>query len=155
MDKKIQNEYFEYNGQRYYAGTKFKMVTQHRGYVEATVIATFKGCYNGNENILCVDYEVPSTKYRKSVQGIHIKRSEIDDYIIEIVFENHCPELEPKKKYVKDFDIPELVVGWPIYIFCMIGGIIFNGYFNGGWLLITIVFFAWRHHLKEKEYYYE
>lgn len=155
MDKKIQDEYFEYKGQRYGAGTKFIMKKRNSYDQWRTVTASFRGYVNGDPNVLSICYKDMNVKSRLgSDYCFHAKRSEIDDIIIEIIPGNHYVELESRKRYVKDSDIPILVIGWMLYIFCMIGGMIFKGYFNGGWLLITVVFFAWRHYLKTKEYYY-
>ena len=159
MDKeirdKMQNEYFEYKGQRYYAGTKFKMQKRNSYDQWRIVVATFEGYWYGDSNKLYFCYKDMNVKSPLgSDYSFFATRDEVEDIVIEIVPGNYYVELEARKRYVKDSNIPELVIGWPLYIFCMIGGMIFKGYFNGGWLLITLIFFVWRHYLKTKEYYY-
>lgn len=153
--KKIENEFFEYQGQRYHAGAKFTMHKINSYDKWSVVEASFRGYEDGNPDCLIVCYKEMNGK---SLVGADIykwvKRSEIENIIIDIVPGNYYTELAARKRYVKDSDIPVLVIGWVLYIFFMIGGMIFNGYFEGGWLLMTVIFFGWRHYLKTKEYYY-
>jgi len=158
MDKKIQNkienEYFEYKGQRYCAGTKFTM-QKRNGYDRWRVVeANFIGYVNGNPNLFYVHYKDMNVK---SLRGadiyVHIKREEMKDAIIDIIYGNYHIEIESRKRYCKDSDIPELVIGWPLYIFFMALATIFYKTI-GAWIMLTIMFFTWRHHLKTKEYYY-
>ena len=153
--KKIENEYFEYKGQRYHAGAKFTMKKMNGYNRDHVVEGCFRGYEDGNPEWLLIGYKDMNTKSLLGADVIkRIKRNEIENTIIDLVPGNYYVELADKKKYCKDSDIPILVIGWIMYIFFMIGGMIFNGYFAGGWLLITIIFFAWRYYLKTKEYYY-
>lgn len=158
MDKtiiqKMKNEYFEYKGQRYYAGTKFTM-KKGTGYDRDTiVIATFRGYANNNPEDLYICYNIKKLqRITETSVCIIVNRNKINDYIIDIVSGNYYMELESRKKYCKDSDIPELIIGWPLYIFLMILATIFHKTI-GAWIMLTVIFFTWRHNLKTKEYYY-
>lgn len=158
MDKehlhKVQNEYFEYKGQRYYAGTKFTMKKRNSYDQWRTVEATFRGYSVLNNKKFSICYKDMNVKSRLGADYcFDVTYDELQDIIIDITSGNYYVELAEKKRYVSDSNIPELVVGWPLYIFLMIGSSIFNDRVSG-WILITIIFFIWRHKLKEEEYYY-
>lgn len=155
MIKQVKDHYFEYNGQRYYAGTRFTMKKRNGLDKGRTIVeATFLSYVNGNRNHLYVSYKDMCVKSLVGANRIVIVNGdEMDDIVIDIISGNYYTELTSSKKYCDDSVIPELVVGWPLYIFCMVGSSIFNGRV-GGWILITVLFFWWRHKLKTKEYYY-
>lgn len=160
MDKeiihKVGNEYFEYKGQRYYAGTMFTMKKRNGNDRGKVVTAEFRGYVNNNPEKLYVFYKTKKNKYIvETYEGIIVNKSEIEDYIIDIVFGNYYIELDERKKYCKDSDIPSLYIGWVLYVFLMLAATLFYKTF-GAWILITVVFFVWRHNFKKKEcYYYE
>ena len=59
----------------------------------------------------------------------------------------------PEMTRIKDFQITNLFFGWVWYIFIMIVLVLFkNAIF--GWILISIIFFSWRHDVLKKEGYY-
>lgn len=154
--QKIKNEYFEYQGQRYYAGTMFTMKKRTGNDRGKIVTAEFRGYVNNNSEKLYVFYKTKKNKYiAETYEGIIINTNEISDYIIDIIFGNYYVELNARKRYCKDSDVPELYIGWALYVFLMCLAMLFYNTF-GAWILITVVFFVWRHNFKEKEcYYYE
>ena len=68
--------------------------------------------------------------------------------------ENYYTELEQSKQYIPDSKIPELVVGWMMYIFVMAVLTIFNDRLIG-WIAASIYFFYKRKKIKEENYYYK
>lgn len=144
-----KTDYFEYNGVRYYPGTKFKM--KEPKYESAIVKARYVENSVNEESIL-VFYETTETLV-KGQRGIFIKKEKLSDVIIEILDGNYYTELEQSKQYIPDSKIPELVIGWIMYLFIMVGLIIFNDRWLG-WIAASIYFFNWRKKIKEKNTYY-
>lgn len=165
--KEHHHEFFVYNGSKYYCGTKFKMKVKHKYGFDQIVNAVFKGysnytggCYGGK---LFVAYNTPldeaeDYKFKNGLQyrnGIYMSEEELQEAIVEIITGNHYVEFEARKKYCKDTDDLNLMAKWGMYIFSMIWGSIFNGRVFG-WILITVIFFVWRHKYKEENcVYYE
>lgn len=142
-------DYFEYNGVRYYSGTKFTM--KEPVYESAVVTARYvENSFNGES--IHVIYEPIGTVVR-GMRGIFIKKEKLPEVIIEILNENYYTELEQSKQYLPDSKIPELVVGWMMYIFVMAVLTIFNDRLIG-WIAASIYFFNWRKKIKEKNIYY-
>lgn len=143
--------YFEYNGVKYYVGTKFKM--KEPKYKANVVEAVFYGAdifFDGEFSIMYEDWNFGKTcRY-----FIHVKPEDLPDKIIEIVEGNYYTELEARKRYVPDSKIPELFFGWIIYLIAMAVITLFNDRWLG-WIAASIYFFNWRKKIKEKNYYYE
>lgn len=142
-------DYFEYNGVRYYSGTKFTM--KEPKYESAIVKARYVENSVNEESIL-VFYE-PTGTLVKGQRGIFIKKEKLSDVIVEILDGNYYTELEQSKQYIPDSKIPELVIGWMMYLFIMVGLTIFNDRWLG-WIAASIYFFNWRKKIKEKNTYY-
>ena len=85
---------------------------------------------------------------------IHVKPEDLPDKIIEIVEGNYYTELEARKRYVKDKDIPELFFGWIAYILVMFGLLLFKDWWMC-WIAASIYFFYKRKKIKEENYYYK
>ena len=165
--KEHQHDFFIYNDVKYYCGTKFKMKVKHKYGFDQIVNAVFKGysrydkgCYSGK---LYIAYNTPldeaeDYKFKNGLQyrnGIYMSEEELGDAIVEFLPGNHYVEFESRKKYYKDTDDPNLMAKWGIYIFFMLWGSIMNGRVLG-WILTSIIFFAWRHKYKEENCtYYE
>ena len=143
-------DYFEYNGVRYYSGTKFTM--KEPVYESAVVTARYvENSFNGES--IHVIYEPIGTVVR-GMRGIFIKKEKIPNIIIEILDGNYYTELEARKRYIKDKDIPELFFGWIAYILVMFGLLLFKDWWMG-WIAVSIYFFYKRRKIKEENWYYE
>ena len=59
-------------------------------------------------------------------------------------------EKRERQKNQPDMKPDSLIAGWFLYIFVMIGGLIFYDYFILA-IAATIIFFTWRHDAIEKE----
>lgn len=82
-----------------------------------------------------------------------ISNNELISSIIEILDGNYYTELEQSKQYIPDSKIPELIVGWMMYLVVMAVLTIFNDRWLG-WIAVSIYFFNWRKKIKEKNTYY-
>ena len=92
--------------------------------------------------------------YPLTVEDAEVVLKRIDTVIIEIVNGNYYDELETKKRYRKDSEIPIVQAGWVIYIFIMCLLIIFKDAWIG-WIAATLYFFNWRSKKIKEEYYYD
>ena len=142
----VKDHYFDYNGIRYYAGTRFKTK-----YKSSIVPAYFRAWCDHDQNLCWVQVEYPCTG---RTVGIWIPREEMADHIIEIVEGNHYEERSTKVRYFKDSDITELFFGWIIYLVIMAILFIFKDRWLG-WIAATIYFFNWRKKIKEESIYIE
>lgn len=140
VKKYIKSDYFDYNGNRYYIGTRFII-----NYKNVHVTAHFIGKSFKDQNIIDIIID-NGLKYPTMTS---LKESDFQKMIIEILPISWYDEMERRKKYVNDSDMPELIIGWMLYIFIMVGSSIFNGR-EYGWILITVLFFWWRHNIKEE-----
>lgn len=146
-----KDEYFDYNGVRYYTGTKFTMKTEP---YERVVNAVFRGASSHNKNLFVVMYEDYNFSGGRCQYSINVNADWFSDHIIEITEGNYYAELESRKRYIKDKDIPDLFFGWIIYLIIMAILVIFNDRWLG-WIGASFLFFRWRHKIKEEHYYYE
>ena len=145
-----KTDYFEYNGVRYYPGTKFTMKDPQ--YKANIVKAVFRGADTLFNDEFSIMYECGD--FRKTGHCfILVKPEDLPDKIIEIIKGNYYTELEQSKQYIPDSKIPELVIGWIMYLFIMVGLTIFNDRWLG-WIAVSIYFFNWRKKIKEKNTYY-
>lgn len=144
-----KTDYFEYNGVRYYSGTRFTM--KEPKYESAIIKARYvENSFNGES--IHVFYEPTGTVVR-GMRGVFIKKENIPSTIIEILDGNYYEELEQSKRYIDDSKIPELIVGWMMYLVVMAALTIFNDRWLG-WIVASIFFFNWRKKIKEKNTYY-
>lgn len=143
MKKRIQSEYFDYNGNRYYRGTRFIM-----NYENKEVTAKFNSRTKFNEISICID-KCPEHGIINPILAL-VEEKDFITAIVKILPINWYDEMEAKKKYVKDSDMPEIVIGWILYVFIMCLLIIFKDAWLG-WIAVTIFFFKWRHKKKEEE----
>lgn len=155
-----KHEFFTYNGAKYYFGTKFKMKIKHEYGFDQIVNAVFKGCDN-NKFVICYNTpldEAENYNFKSGLwlrNGIRMTDKELQESIIEIIPGNYEIEMEARNKYWKDTDDLNLVAKWGMYIFAMLWTSIMNGRVLG-WILITVIFFVWRHKYKEENcVYYE
>ncbi len=119
--------YFEYNGVKYYVGTKFKM--KEPKYKANIVEAVFRGAdifFDGELSIMYEDWNFGKTcRY-----FIHVKPEDLPDKIIEITEGNYYTELEARKRYVKDRIFQNCFsAGLLTYLLCL--GFCFSR--TGGW----------------------
>lgn len=137
-----KNDYFEYNGARYGIGTTFTTKNKYGMVIKAV----FQGQDYGGYSIMYKD------TCGKTIFKI-ISNDKLVSSIIEILDGNYYTELEQSKQYIPDSKIPELVVGWMMYIFVMAVLTIFNDRLIG-WIAVSIYFFNWRKKIKEENTYY-
>lgn len=142
-----KNDCFDYKGVRYYAGTKFKMKIKYDEIVEAVFVER-NDCNAGK---IMVRYK---SKYNKCIYSIYINKADLDNIILEICDGNYYDELEAKKHYRKDSEVPIVKMGWIMYIFIMCLLVIFKDAWMG-WIAATWFFFTWRHKKLKEEYYYD
>lgn len=147
-----KNDCFDYKGVRYYAGTKFKM--NHPMFPSLKVEAVFNGYSWDNEQVISAFYYDYNSMGNVRKNGISIKKADIDDAILEICDGNYYDELEAKKHYRKDSEVPIVKMGWIMYIFIMCLLVIFKDAWMG-WIAATWFFFTWRHKKLKEEYYYD
>lgn len=140
----VENDYFEYKNRLYYAGTKLKIKVYIGTRYEKIVETYFLRCVINDDNKLLFGCEDQNTPF------VTVDRSDLENAIIEILHGNYYLEQDVKKKYVNDFNIAELFIGWFLYIFIMVGTSIFNGR-EIGWIMWSVLFFLWRHNKKEED----
>lgn len=148
MNKDI---YFEYNGVKYYVGTKFKM--KEPKYKANIVEAVFWGTdifFDGELSIMYEDWNFG----KMCRYFIHVKPEDLPGKIIEITEGNYYTELEARKRYTPDSKIPELFFCWIIYLIIMAILFIFKDRLIG-WIAVSIYFFYKRKKIKEGNYYYK
>lgn len=66
-----------------------------------------------------------------------------DEMIVEILEPSRYSPIVAPQEYYSDFDVPDVMWGWLIYIVAMIGSLIFNG-FLCIWVCGTWYFLKWR-----------
>ena len=141
MNKKnVKNECFNYNGENHRIGTRFIMK-----YNDKEVTARFLNRFD-SDNTLGILIENGLERQTITL----VKEENLKEVIVEILPINWYTEMDMKKKYVKDSDMPELVIGWIFYIVIMLILIIFNDRIIG-WIAVIIYCFKWRHKKKEEE----
>lgn len=139
-----KNDYFDYKGVRYYAGTKFKK----RAYGDTTVDAVFTRRF-GRE--FWFRYKFPG---RSDIKIDRCSEKDFYDNLVEIINDSDISEFERKKHYLKESEVPEIVCGWIIYILVMCGITIFKHAW-AGWIAVTIYFFRWKKKKLKEAYYYD
>lgn len=159
--ERTKTDFFMYKGVRYPAGTMFKMKNPKYSFY-SDVTAVYKGndlypgkyCIAYNENI---DIS-RSPRYRNGLMWkttISVEKDKLEDMIVEILPGNNFLNTEARKKYVSDLDDWNLISKWIMYIIGMIISSIFKANVIG-WIILTIVFFVWRHNYREENcIYYE
>lgn len=137
--KKIKNEYFIYNEDKYRVGTQFIM--EYKG---KEVTARFIN-RNSSDSINVILISEDGQKY---LMLMSIKDDDLNEKIIEIIPTNYYDEMEANKRYLKDSQVPELVIGWILYISIILILLIFKDRIIG-WIFVSVYFFTWRHKKKE------
>lgn len=66
-----------------------------------------------------------------------------EDIIESIVEPSDRPPMKQKKEYYKDPEDSEVMIGWALYIFVMLFGVVFHD-FGVLWVFATVMFFGWR-----------
>lgn len=153
MNDGVMCDYFDYNGIRYYTGSKFKcnnfLGTNVAFFpeVEITFIKYNKKsdkCFV-HSNIAGCDFIFSLDTFTTNIVGVIEQKSRE-------VMDNINEKYKNDKSYyhwVEDGEDcyrakpEELVIGWILYIILMAIATIFNGNI-GLWILITIVFVKWR-----------
>lgn len=125
-----KNDYFDYKGVRYYAGTKFKK----RAYGDTTVDAVFTRRF-GRE--FWFRYKFPG---RSDVKIDRCSEKDFYDNLVEIINDSDISEFERKKHYLKESEVPEIVCGWIIYI--LVNQIAFSPSFSSLCSLENAVFLS-------------
>lgn len=139
-----KNDYFDYKGVRYYAGTKFKK----RAYGDTTVDAVFTRRF-GSE--FWFRYKLSKCS---DVKIDRCSEKDFYDNLVEIINDSDISEFERKKHYLKESEVPEIIYGWVMYIFIMCLLVIFKHAW-AGWIAVTIYFFRWKKKKLKEAYYYD
>jgi len=130
------NNYFDFNGKRYYTGTVI-IVTDHLGkQVEATFI-----CYDVDHASYV--YKVNNCRWRLKEE--HFRRA-----LVAVTDTAHSDVRLPVVKKKNEFDIEGMFLGWLWYVFLMALSIIFKDRI-GLWIMISVIFFSWRSNKIKKE----
>ena len=139
----MNQDYFTYNGDKYYSGTQFNLLNPSHNGIYGLAYFVY---YNTDSD----------TVWYKMAYTSQIKGCSMENFL-----KSFCgatgkidPSIHPPiEKQLKDSQIPKLVIGWMWYIFLMAIVTIFYGAIVW-WALISIVFFNWRKGVIEKEGYY-
>lgn len=137
--KNIKNQYFIYDGDKYRAGTQFIM--EYKG---KEVTARFMNRLSPDS----IDVVLIGDK-QEILTMMSIKDDDLNEKIIRILLTNWYDEMEAHKRYLKDSQVPELAIGWVLYISIMLILLIFNDRIIG-WIFVSAYFFSWRHKKKEE-----
>lgn len=161
--ERAKTDFFEYKGVKYPAGTVFKMKNPQYDFLN-DVTAIFKGSleelYPGKWYIgYNTDVDIAqSIQCRQGLMWrtmIAVEKDKLEDMIIEILPGNNYEYWEANRKYVSDLDDWNLISKWIMYIVAMGINAIFHERIMG-WIVLTIVFFVWRHNYREENcVYYE
>ena len=127
--------YFEYNGEKYYTGTVF--VVRRMG---SNVDATF----------VCYDVQKSWYVYKVGVATIYSTDNMFWSNFVSLTNRVNLNTHVPTLKKRKELDIDGMSIGWTWYIVLMLISSIFKDAV-GLWAVISIVFFTWRHEKINKE----
>lgn len=141
MDRRKCTNYFIADGKKYYTGTVFKTK------------------YDGEATFVCL-YDLRGTQYMNHVYVIYRLASAegerwtpMELFANEFVCVTGAVDSEaqmPRTRHIPDSQIPGMALGWMWYIFLMAIATIFKE--NVGlWILISVVFFGWRHNKIQEE----
>ena len=131
----MRRNYFTVNGKQYYTGTIF-IVNDYGKQVEATFI--------------CYDTDRKKYIYRIKECRWQVHEEFFWKHFISVTDKNDSRARMPVTKTRKDTEIDGLFIGWVWYIFLMLISSIFKDAV-GLWILISVVFFSWRHNKIKKE----
>lgn len=138
------SNYFIVDNVKYYTGTVFVMQRESSKPIEATFI--------------CYDNQIQ--KYCFQPHNSNCKRHWADHYTMNEWFVCVTDKIDttarmPVERTFNDRFIEWLPLGWCWYIFLMALSILFKDCI-GLWILISVVFFSWRHNkIKKEGTYYE
>lgn len=137
----MKQNYFEYNGKKYYTGTVF--ITRDNMWIETE--ASFI-CYDTDHEEYI--FNIRGCRYRDRGEVFWKRFIAVTDKV------NNNVRM-PVTKTMKDMQIEGLFIGWVWYVFLMLVSTIFNDAI-GLWIFISVVFFSWRaKKIKEEGTYIE
>ena len=127
--------YFIVDGKEYYTGTVF-IVNDYGKQTEASFIC----------------YDIDRKKYIYKIKDCtwQVYEELFWKNFVSVTDKNDSRVRIPVTKTRKDSEIDGLFIGWIWYIFLMAISSIFKGAV-GLWILISVVFFSWRHDKIKKE----
>ena len=161
--ERMKTDFFEYKGVKYPAGTMFKMKNPKYDFLN-DVTAVYKGnlealypgkyCIAYNEDIdIASSIQCRNGLMWRTMMGV--EKDKLEDMIVEILPGNNFVNIEARAKYVSDKDDWNLISKWIMYLIAMGITSIFKDRIVG-WIVLTVLFFWWRHKYKEEEcVYYE
>lgn len=141
MDQRRCVNYFIVDGKKYYTGTVFK--TKHYG--DAAFVCAYDLRGTQYMNHVYVIYKLVSTGGERWTPAEMFQNEFV---CITGAVDNEAKM--PQTKHLKDSQIDGLALGWLWYIFLMAIATIFKANI-GLWILISVVFFTWRHNKIQEE----
>lgn len=132
--------YFIVNGKSYFTGTVF-IVNYYGKQIEATFV-----CYNVDTKRYI--YIIKNGKGNSC--RCRVTEKDFYDNLVTITDKVNKNVHVPIEKKMKDSQIDGLFLGWMWYIFLMAISVIFKDVI-GLWIVISVVFFSWRHGKIKKE----
>lgn len=140
-----RQSYFEYNGNKYYTGTIFRMK-----YNNQLIDGTFV-CYMPELDRYVYKFLDKTGRMQQACSPSSMFWSKVDS----ITDRRNSQVYFPRERQMKDRYVDGLPLGWMWYIFLMAISTIFKDAI-GLWILISVVFFNWRKKkIKEEGTYIE
>lgn len=130
--------YFEMNGKKYYSGTIF-MIYQWDKYMNKILTEAVFKCYDTKLNRYVYNYK------KLNGERTDVFETEHGFYknMVYLTEKTYTAPVMPKKKQLRDRDMPDVMLGWFVYIFFM--AIVTVAKQNvAGWIWASIIFFSWR-----------
>ena len=134
---RFQN-FFEYNGKKYYTGTVVKAKFAHKGHNRQYVFLAYDKTCN---NYICQQGDFKLRMYPDYFYN---------QWLAEVTNDMDATAQAPKEKLKNDANIDGLLFGWILYIFLMVISTIFVDRVMM-WIIWSVIFFAYRSSAREKE----
>lgn len=134
----MKQDYFIFNGEKYYTGTVFIINHFNNRPVKAAFIY-----YD-------TDYENYKYKILDCDDTWIVNKKQFNKWIVNVTDETDTSVRMPQTKYLKDSQVSGMPLGWLWYIVLMLFGVIVKGQIIW-WTFVSVVFFSWRRAKMKKE----